>query len=199
MIDIGLFAEDDGHRTLLVPIIQRVADAESVAIDIRIRSAQGGSGRALDALRRYSADLARGTDEYLAVLVVAIDGNCRGWNERRREIERLLGGFAGLVVVAIPDPHVELWYLADPQALPRVLGGSFTAVVPAQKCERHRYKQVLREACRQGGVEPVAGGVEYGEEVARQMDLAVAAANNPAFARFLDDSRLALRQAAATS
>ncbi len=195
---MGLFAEDDGHRSLLVPLIGRVAETESVQVEVHVRSAEGGIPRVFTALRRYGTDLARGADNFLEILMVALDGNCQGAHERRQTAINALGsGYPGQLVVAVPDPHVELWYLSDPGALPRVLGEDFVAEVPPHKCERHRYKEALRQACRRAGVEPVAGGVEYGEEVAAAMDLDLACRHDEGLGRFRDDLRGALRSAVA--
>ncbi len=108
----------------------------------------------------------------------------------------LITAYPGRLVLAVPDPHVEVWYLSDPTALPRVLGEDFTAEAPPYKWERHRYKEALRQACRRAGVEPVAGGVEYGEDVAKAMDLDVACRREEGLGRFRDDLRGAIRAAA---
>lgn len=197
MIEVGLFAEDDGHRALLVPLIERVAAAEAASVLVHVRNAEGGTGRVLTALRGYGQDLAGGTDSFLDVLVVALDGNCHGAPARQRAAETAVGtAYPGQLVVAVPDPHVEVWYLSDPTALPQVLGEDFSAEVPPYKCERHRYKKALRQACRQAGVEPVAGGVEYGQEVAAAMDLELGCRREEGLGRFRDDLRGAIRSAA---
>lgn len=180
---------------MLVGLVTRVAASEGADVRIHIRNAEGGSGRALDSLKRYSADFRRGIDRYLDILVVAIDGNCHGWLKRRQEIEAAVGSeYPGQLVVAIPDPHVELWYLADRTAVARVLEENFAAEVPPMKCERNRYKDALRTACRRAGVEPTAGGVEYGDEIAAAMDLRTASGNDESIGRFLDDLEAAIRQ-----
>lgn len=154
----------------------------------------GGSGRVLVSVRQYAADLAAGLDSFLDLVVVAVDGNCMTALGRRKQVEAAVQDrYAGRLVVAVPDPHVELWYLADPRALPQVLGEDFRADVPAHKCERRRYKDALREACRNAGVEPISDGVEYGEEVASVMDLDLACRNDTSLSRFVDDFRAAVR------
>lgn len=195
-----MFAEDDGHRALLTALISRVALEEKLTVQIEVRSAEGGSGRALQTLRQYGADLSKGLDSFLEVLVVAIDGNCASGLRRRQQIDAVLRDrYPGRLVCAVPDPHVELWYLADRRALPQVLEADFPVEVPTRKCERGRYKDALRQACRQGGVEPVADGVEYGEEIAKLMDLDDARRNDDALGTFLNDLRGALRLAGTSS
>lgn len=182
---------------MLAPLIARVADDESASVRVKLRNAEGGTPQALAALRRYGRDLAGGLDSFLNALVVALDGNCQGALERKRSAEAALGtGYPGRLVIAVPDPHVEVWYLSDPTALPGVLGERFVAEVPFHKCERHRYKEALRHACRRAGVEPVAGGVEYGAEVAAAMDLEAACQRDEGLSRFRDDLRAAIRSAA---
>lgn len=101
--------------------------------------------------------------------------------------------YVGQLVIAVPDPHVELWYLADRRAVARVLSERFAAEVPVHKCERGRYKTALRAAFRAGGVDPVSGGVEYGEEIGRVMDLPGACRNDPALRAFVEELRRAIR------
>lgn len=58
-------------------------------------------------------DLARGAEPYLDILVVAVDANCFGVRQRQNDVRKAIGdSYAGQVVVATPDPHIERWYLA---------------------------------------------------------------------------------------
>lgn len=190
---IGVFVEDEAHELLLVPLLRRLADMERVGVEVHTRSARGGAAVALTAARQYARDLAAQTEPFLDVLVVAVDGNCSGYVNRRDEIQRAVGErYAGDVIAAAPDPHVERWYLADPRAPSLALGRDFSAEVPAYKCERKRYKQALVEAFRQVNVEPPVGGIEYGEDIALAMDLDVACRLRD-FDRFVTDVRGAFR------
>jgi hypothetical protein len=198
-MNVGFFAEDEGHRAFIPTLLHRIAELEQIPIEVHERSAIGGLGTALRSLRRYVRDLGRGADDFLEVLVVAVDANCHGVRDRRRHIEEIVKAYyAGVLVVATPDPHIERWYLADPFAIGRVLGQRYAAQVPAQKCERHRYKRALREAFLAIGVDPPAGGIVYGEDIALAMDLREAE-RQPDLARFISDYRAAIRQLAGSS
>jgi hypothetical protein len=188
---IGLFAEDEGHRGLIRGVIVRTADEVGVEADIIERSATGGRGMVLRSLREYVSDLGRARDHFIDVLVVALDSNCKG-SDMRRLVDKVVGGYAGKVVQAVPEPHIERWFLLDPHAPAAVLGETGMATLPAEKCERDRYKVALRQAFRDLGVDPPAGGVLYGEEIAQLMDLSMAQ-KQPDFAKFLDDLRDALK------
>lgn len=199
MIQVGLFAEDEGHRSLLSGLMRRLADEEGIVVGINPRNAQGGSPWVRRALRHYVADLATGHDSFLDVLVVAIDANSDGVAARRQLIKRLVGdSYAGTLVTAIPDPHVECWYLADPYAVSRAIGQSYRVEVPSTIKKGQSYKPVLRSAFLQGGVDPPGGGPEYGEAIAAVMDLRVAS-KRPELEQFVSDARAALRRAAAAA
>ena len=60
MIRVGLFAEDEGHRALLVPLLQLLARSEQVDVEVHERNATGGFPAACRELRKYVRDLARG-------------------------------------------------------------------------------------------------------------------------------------------
>ena len=128
------------------------------------------------------------------MLVVAIDGNCKGAAEI---INRLSGiternHYAGRVVYAVPDPHIEKWYMADIYACQNVLGTERQPQCPAYKCEKGRYKKALTEAIRSTGVVPLQGGAEYAEDIATQMNLYDAGQSDASLRRFITDMRNAL-------
>jgi hypothetical protein len=88
----------------------------------------------------------------------------RGASQVRQGIEREMRkqkvGVPHLVC-AVPDPHIERWYLEDQRALKAVLPGARPPKL-SYRCERGRYKQARRQAIRDAGVEPLLGGAEYG-------------------------------------
>ncbi|MGH8906621.1 MAG: hypothetical protein ACRD0K_08915 [Egibacteraceae bacterium] len=197
MIDVGLFLEDDGHRAFLAPLCRRLADGEGCEIRLHERSASGGIGVTLRQLRQYVRDLRDGVEQFMQVLIVAVDGNCQGFNERRKLIEQVVGDrYPGQLVIAVPDPHVELWYLADPDAPGRALGRAVPVQVPTYKCERARYKTLLREVFSAVGIQAPAGGIEFGDDIVAELDLDRACRNDRAFARLVGDYRAALRRLA---
>jgi len=133
-------------------------------------SAKGGHGKVLGELKNYMHALQSDESDLPDLLIIAIDGNCKGFQGRKQEIELLLKGFARQVIYAIPDPHIERWLLLDSAAFKKVLGRGCSA--PTQKCERDLYKRLLRDAIRQAGVNnPRLGGIEYTEAIVDVMNL----------------------------
>lgn len=190
---VGLFAEDEGHAAFAGALIRRIGREEGRVLEIRLVSGKGGHGRALDEFRLYQRTVIRSVAAEPDLAVVVIDANCKGWNEARREIGAAVeSGFRPPVIVASPDPHVERWYLADPESFHEVVGVS----VPRErvKCERDRYKNRLREAIRGGGHIPTLGGVEFAAEIVEVMNLYRAGRGEPSLRAFVNDMRDAVRR-----
>jgi hypothetical protein len=166
---IHLFCEDNAHEVFLTALLQRLATEHGIQINIHVASAIGGHGRALSELRQYIRELQRSRGGLPDLLVVAIDGNCKGYVRARQEVREILGDYSGATIYAIPDPHVERWLLLDSAAFKEVLGVGCAA--PDQKCERGRYKRLLAQAVRQSGITPLLGGIEYTDELVAAMDL----------------------------
>lgn len=99
------------------------------------------------------------------------------------------------LVAACPDPHVERWYLADPQSFERVVGKR--PDIGTRKCVRDHYKRVLASAIVQGGHPATLGGVEFAPELVEAMDLYRAGRNDSSLKAFVDDFRAKLHQSAA--
>lgn len=193
MKEIGLFCEDDGHAQFLPPLIDRLAVSLEIEVRTHVRHAAGGAGAALTALRQYARDLTRGSVQYVDILVAAVDGNSYGPAVRKGQIERAADGYAGILVAAVPDPHIEAWFVADRTALPRVLGERGAVNVPGGR--RIDYKQVVVAACRELGTLTVAGGVEYAGDIARASDLTRGGQTTPSMRSFVSDMKAALRRA----
>jgi hypothetical protein len=184
MLEVNLFVEDVGHEVFLTTLLKRLADDYKLPVHLNRRSVTGGHGRVMTELGRYVRDLARGIEHIPDLLVVAIDANCRGFSERRREIYVALGQYRDWAVCAIPDPHIERWMLLDSAAFRSVLGIGCAA--PDQKCNRDRYKQILANAVRAAGVEPILGGLEYADEIVCAMDLQRARRSDPSFDHLME-------------
>lgn len=197
-ITIGCFLEDIGQERFITALILRVAiEIGLIAERLRFefRNASGGGGKAVSEFQRFLRDCRVGDAIGFDILVVAIDGNCKGVAEvtnRLREITDR-NGYAGAVVYAIPDPHIEKWYMADVSACQKVLDTTEQPQCPAYKCEKGRYKRAFTEAIRKTGVIPLQGGSEYAPAIADQMDLFHAGKRDESLGRFLDDMRPALR------
>jgi hypothetical protein len=189
---VDLFVEDRAHEELLRPLVERVAREENVSVMVRMRSARGGHGRALDEFRLYQMLVERGAAPAAELVVVGIDGNCTTFNKKRAEIrDATRPGFANRVIAACPDPHVERWYLADPDSFQRVVG--HRPRLGRRKCARDHYKDQLARAVREAGHPPTLGGIEFAPEIAQSMDWYRAGRNDRSFRAFIEDLRDRLR------
>jgi hypothetical protein len=193
MIDGLLFAEDDAQERFVGTLVRRVALEHGTPMMLRVRSARGGFGKMLQELGTFATAVDRRRETGPDVVIVAADANCRGWIERRQQVEQHAGAaLTQQLVTAIADPHVERWFLVDGAAFRAVLGRGCQA--PDQKCEKDRYKNLLMQAVLDAGVQPLLGGIEYAEDLAQRMDLQRAAAADGAFGRFIETLRKKLDQ-----
>lgn len=194
---MGYFLEDIGQERFLTALVNRIAremGLPSRRLRHEVRNATGGRGVVLDELRRFLRDVRREREQPFDLLVVAIDGDCHKYRERRDEIRAVVeqSGYSGPVICAVPDPHIERWYLADPRGLQQVLEVGSIPKVPTYKCERGRYKQALREAIRQTGIIAPLGGLEYGSDIAENLDLYSVGKADVGFKHFVDELRAGL-------
>jgi hypothetical protein len=189
-VAVDLFVEDRAHEEFLKPLLARIADEEDVQIAVRVRSARGGHGRAVEELKLYQTLVEKGAADatYPDLLIVGIDGNCTPFAKKRAQIQSAARArFSDRLVVACPAPHIERWYLADPDSFQSVVGQRPT--VGKKKCVRDYYKAALTKAVRQAGHPPTLGGIEFAQEIVAGMDLFRAGKNDGSLKAFLDDMR----------
>jgi hypothetical protein len=192
-IALDLFAEDRAHEELLRALATRIAGEEDRSLTVRIRSARGGHGRALTEFDLYKRSLEIGILSQPDLVIVAIDANCQRFNQAQKAIrERLAPPLADRVAVACPDPHIERWYMADPESFHEVVGRR--PALPRAKCDRDFYKRLLIQAIRDSGQVPTLGGVEFAQELAGAMDLYRAGREDHSLKAFVDDFRGMLRR-----
>ncbi|MEW6742539.1 MAG: hypothetical protein AB1486_07255 [Planctomycetota bacterium] len=193
-VAVDIFVEDRAHAELLVPLLLRVAREEAMGVIPRVRSARGGHGRAMEELKLYQNIMRRGAADasHPDVLIVGIDSNCTTLAKKREMIRNVIEEpFCGRLVVACPDPHVERWYLADPDSFVCVVGSR--PAIGRKKCVRDYYKGALAKAVRQAGHPATLGGIEFARELVEGMDLYRAGRNDRSLKAFLDDLRSRLR------
>jgi hypothetical protein len=166
---IDLFAEDAGHEAVLLPLLQRVAEQYGVELKIRAVSVRGGYGKVATELREYVRDLLKYQQDLPDLVVVATDANCSGFQQRRKRLQETIASIRDRMVFAVPDPHIERWLLRDPSAFKAALGRSCRQ--PDQKCDRGRYKALLRDAIREAGAAPLLGGLEHAQDIVGHMNL----------------------------
>lgn len=191
---VHLFLEDRAHEEWIVSLLRRLAREEQVAVLPEIRSARGGHGRVVLELRLYQRTL----DRHVAgaglpdLLIAGIDGNCSSFARAKKAIEdATVAPLSDRLVVACPDPHVERWYLADPESFHAVVG--FRPAVGKKKCARDHYKRLLENAVRKAGHPPTLGGIDFAAALASRMDLYRAGKSDRSLRAFVDDLRTRLR------
>lgn len=191
---VDIFVEDRAHEAFLVPMLKRIAQEENTVVSPRVRSARGGHGRAMEELSLYQNVVRKGVVGMTKpdLLIVGIDGNCRTFTRAREAIQAATKApFAAALATACPDPHVERWYLADPDSFKTVVG--YRPTVGKKKCVRDYYKHLLADAVREGGHPPTLGGIEFASELVEGMDLYRAGRNDRSLKAFVDDLRRGLR------
>ena len=161
---VDLFVEDRAHEELLKPLLTRVASEEHIEVWARVRSARGGHARAIAEFKLYQRVVVQSTLSNMPadLVVVAIDGNCSTFAKARKLIQDATNlTLRDRLVVACPDPHIERWYVADPQSFETIVG--HRPSVGSKKCVRDHYKQVLTNAIQQAGHPVMLGGVDVDE------------------------------------
>jgi hypothetical protein len=187
---VDLFAEDQAHEQFMGALIRRLAKEYGKDVEVHMRSARGGHGRAITELNQYQRSFEKypGLLVVPDVLVVAIDANCKRLSAARKEILAALNErFRNLAAIACPDPHVERWYVADPGSFKTVVG-----VAPKcarRKCERKYYKNILSRAVADAGHVPTLGGIEFAQDLVDAMDIDRAAKTDRSLKAFIDDMR----------
>jgi hypothetical protein len=198
---VDLFAEDRAHEELLVPMVLRVARAEGRPARVRARSVRGGHGRAIAEYVQYQKLLKAGlVDPSPDIIVVAIDGNSSTFTKKRQEIEKnTRAENRDRVVSACPDPHIERWFMADPDSFHAVVG--YRPTVGRKKCVRDHYRHLLATAVREAGHPVTLGGLEFATPLVQAMDLYRAGKSDASLKAFLDDlgGKLRLRSQVATA
>lgn len=163
MREILLILEDELHEKFVGTLVARLAkDAGVSGFEARIRSATGGFPRLIGQLKDFMRECREGREFLPAGIVVAVDANCQGFNQRRKAVGDIAGELNDQLACAVPNPHLERWMLLDGAAFKKVVGKGCRA--PDQKCEKDRYKKLLTKAVRDAGQPALLGGVEYAEE-----------------------------------
>ena len=193
---VVFFLEDAAQENLIPDLFRRLIvesglDLEEFQLDVLY--ARGGA--ALRALRDFIRDSKRLKHLDADLLVVGSDANCKGFTARRDWIAKQTAKTEYKdVVSAIPDPHIERWYLLDMAALAAAADVALTGAAPAYKCDKDHYKKLLRDAFRDSGIEPPLGGSEFGPSLAQKMDLYAAGKQDHGLAAFVDDVRAWLKR-----
>jgi hypothetical protein len=186
------FFEDIAHEAFITELVRRAAKEQGKVVEIDTRNATGGA-KVWGELKAFLRDLVNATGKP-DILVVVVDGNCKP-KQKQQQVMKLLQSQTLRIphyVIGVPDPHIERWYLEDPNALPQVVSNA-TPQLPHHKCQKSLYKNALRDALRAAGLEPVLGGAEYGAEIAAVLDPYIVSKGDSYFDRFWKDLNNALK------
>ena len=194
MRDIALFVEDFAHKAFLEALIVRLSKEAGIPVGLRWANARRGHGAVVNELKQYVRDLLHDRQSLPDLIIVATDANCKGLNQRTKDIAASLTRLDNRcpVVLAIPDPHIERWLLIDSAAFKAALGSGCAS--PDFKCARDRYKNLLLNAVRDAGLKPLLGGIEFTEDIVNAMDIQRTAQADPAFNNFLSELQRVFRQ-----
>lgn len=184
--------EDYAHQQFLDALLQRLAEESGVSIRLDWRNARRGHGAVVREFKQYLRDVQVQGDQQPDLIVAATDANCKGLRERTKALSGVTQQTALRIVFAVPDPHIERWLLADSRAFKKVFGLGCNA--PDQKCERARYKRMLIDAIRESGITPSLGGIEYAEDIVKEMDLDQAAHSDAALRSLLEELSAVFRE-----
>ena len=179
---VALFAEDNFHERFLRTLLERMAVEAAIEIEIEARSVSGGLPKVVEQFEAYVKDLRKQSATMPDLIVVATDSNCVGHTERKRMVVAVAARFPPierLLICAIPEPHIERWMLADPNAFAEVFGRGCTA--PTVKCKKDEYKHLLVNEIRKSGIEAPLGGREFAEDIVLKLDLTRVAQNEASF------------------
>jgi hypothetical protein len=190
---VELFCEDSAHESCARAIVGRIATELGVSVSIHTASAKLGIGRLKTELAAFHALVRRraGTPD---LLVVVVDANAVGPQARRREVEELVDASVfPRHVIGTPDPCVERWLLADPEAFAERFG-----VQPPLAAVRDRrdWKRRLQETLERAGEIVTQGGGEFADDIIETLDFYRARQADPTIQTFADDLRAALKQIA---
>jgi hypothetical protein len=169
-IRIIYFLEDRAQEGFIKALVNRIASEESISandLSHDVRSARHGS-RVIVEFKKFLKDTKRASPSDVDLLIVAIDGNCKGYSERVKELERYIKDthpFKNRVVYAVPDPYIERWYIMDQRAFRDGVGLGRGVAKPSRKCEKSYYKQLINQALRKSNVTSLLGGAEYAERI----------------------------------
>ncbi|MEO0141453.1 MAG: hypothetical protein ABIM88_07910 [candidate division WOR-3 bacterium] len=172
---VGYFLEDLAHEKFFVAMVERIAGEFNCSVIHDVRSARGG--HAIEEWKVFIRDLKKGYQQVPEwhILLVAIDANQKRWNQRKQEIEQEVQDVPlPCLVVAVPSPYIQAWFLLDITALEKALEtvGIQIQWVKIKKGKKVDFKDTFARTVREALGFPAQYEV-YGDDIARYMDLAI--------------------------
>ncbi len=187
---IGLFMEDIAHELFIKSLVERIASETNIQVQYDVRSAAGGIPQMRGELRRFLRGHTNIESAFFDILIVVQDADREGETEVRSRIRNLIErtGYLRTTILAVPDPYIEAWYLADPISIQNISGSQSLIQIPQGNNEKNVYKRELSQAFEYAPL----GGIEYADEIVENMDLYRATRNVSSLRSFIDELRPAL-------
>jgi hypothetical protein len=181
-------------------LVQRIAGEVGISdkqLIHDIRSARGGS-IIINEFKKFTKSCLGGDSSQFDLVIVAIDGNCKGYQDRKKELEKCLGTVPVLedrVVFAVPDPHIERWYMLDQKAFRNGVGIDKSPDLPSYKCQKDYYKKLIYQILHESNVTALLGGIEYAERIVKNIeDLELLGQRDPGFKFFVQELKRILKR-----
>ena len=195
-IQIAMSVEDNAQEQFIKGILKRILKEYGFNDDdYEITPLCNKGGKSLLALKTFINEGKRISFRTKDILIVGSDANCMGFMERKKQIDKIIADSQYKnVIMAIPNPHIERWYLMDLQALKKAVDAPISVNLPSFKCEKGFYKRLLKSAFQSAGIVPPLGGTEYGEEIAKYVDLYECGKIDHGFKEFNEQLRLGLSE-----
>jgi len=185
---IILFLEDNAQEVFIRALVERLISDEGKNLnDYEFRLLNSRGGGSIRAYKDFIKQVRKRNHLSADVLIVGSDGNCNGFLKRKQQ---LLDASINIpypeVITAVPDPHIERWYMLDNKALSNAAGVPVRVVSLKVKCDKNHYKTLLKESFADQNLFPPLGGAEYGSLIAKSMDLYVAGKIDRSINDFVD-------------
>jgi hypothetical protein len=192
-IEILYFLEDRAQEVMITALVERVGAEFSFDENMLhhvVLSGRGGSRELID-FEKFMKDTQQVNASSIDLLIVAIDGNCKGYTKKLRELKKNIGSthpFKEKVIFAIPDPHIERWYLLDQRAFKEGVGVARAPDLPDYKCDKDYYKNLLLQSLLDSDIKPLLGGTEYAESIVEKIvSLDLLKKRDPGFDNFIEE------------
>ena len=194
---IGLFMEDIAHERFITSLVERIASEADINLRLDVRNSSGGISRMQGELQRFLRDHTNIESATFDILIIVQDADREGETGIKSRIRNLIGrtSYPRMTILAVPDPYIEAWYLADPSSIQALTGSSTLIQIPQGDFDKNRYKNELSRAF------PYApyGGIEYADEIVANMNLYRASQNVSSLRHLIDDLRSMLTQLASNN
>lgn len=194
-VRIDIFAEDYAHEQFVRALVHRVCAKRNLSLSLKVISAKGGHPQMMNEFAAYQKAVQKGQVllEKPDLLVVVRDSNCSPYSQVYKEIDGAIHKQVfPYYAIACPNPHVERWFMADPESFQKITGAD--CQMGKTKCNRELYKRKFIEEIRAGGNPILFGGAEYASDIVREMNLYRAEKNETSFHHFLENFTKSLSQ-----